>query len=407
MTADHPDRRTFLVGGAAALGGAALAVGGRAAWDADQGRRGAASDGSGTAAGTATVPFRGARQAGVGTPPAAFATVIALDLVPGADRDAIVRLMRIWTDDIERLTQGRPGLTDTEPELALVPASLTVTVGYGSGLFSAAGLDRLRPAWLSPIPAFAIDRLQPAWCGGDLVLQVCADDELTIRHAARLLVRQAGTFATVRWVQRGFRRSPGTTPPGTTMRNLMGQLDGTRNLSPVDDEDLIWHDDTAPDWLVGGTSMVLRRIAMDLDTWDGVDRPVREAVLGRRMADGAPLTGTREHDEPDLEALNDIGFPVIDIAAHIRRARTADPGQRFLRRGYSYDDGPGAGGPDGTGLLFITFQRDVTRQFVPVQQRLAELDLLNTWITPVGSASFAIPGGCPTGEYLGQRLLES
>lgn len=400
MTAAHPDRRTFLVGGAAALGGAALAVGGRVAWDSAQ------AGPTGSSAGTATVPFRGDRQAGVGTAPQSFVSVIALDLVPGTDRDAVVRLMRIWTDDIERLTQGRPGLTDTEPELALVPASLTVTVGYGAGLFTATGLEADRPAWLAPLPAFAIDRLQDVWCGGDLVLQVCADDEITIRHASRLLVRQAATFATVRWVQRGFRRSPGTTPPGTTMRNLMGQVDGTRNASPVDDADLIWHDAAAPAWLVGGTSMVVRRIAMNLDTWEEVDRPVREAVIGRRLADGAPLTGTQEHDEPDLGAVNDIGFPVIDIAAHIRRARTANPRHRFLRRGFNYDDGPEPGGPDGSGLIFITFQRDVMRQFVPVQRRLAELDLLNTWTTPVGSATFAVPGGCRPDEYLGERLLE-
>lgn len=53
----------------------------------------------------------------------------------------------------------------------------------------------------------------------------------------------------------------------------------------------------------------------------------------------------------------------------------------------------------------MTFQRDVTAQFVPIQRRLDALDLLNTWTTPIGSAVFAVPGGCAEGEVLGERLL--
>jgi dye decolorizing peroxidase len=65
-----------------------------------------------------------------------------------------------------------------------------------------------------------------------------------------------------------------------------------------------------------------------------------------------------------------------------------------LRRGYSYDDTlDNSGEISDTGLLFCSYQADIARQFVPAQQRLAELDLLNTWTTPVGSAVFAIPPG--------------
>ena len=41
-----------------------------------------------------------------------------------------------------------------------------------------------------------------------------------------------------------------------------------------------------------------------------------------------------------------------------------------------------------------------------MQQRLAEADALNEWITTIGSAVFAILPGVDDGEYLGQRLLE-
>jgi dye decolorizing peroxidase len=42
---------------------------------------------------------------------------------------------------------------------------------------------------------------------------------------------------------------------------------------------------------------------------------------------------------------------------------------------------------------------------VPIQQRLAENDLFNTWTTPIGSAVFALPPGCAPDGYLGDTLL--
>jgi len=384
-------RRGFLVG-AAALAGVVTGAGVTGA--ASTARRA-----PGDPAGRAVVPFHGAHQAGVATPPPAFLTLLAFDLLPGVDRDALRRLLRIWTDDAVRLTRGEPGLVDLEPELAAVPASLTVTVGFGPRVFDVARLTARRPAWLAPLPSFGIDDLRREWSDGDVALQLCADDPVTLAHAARVLVRQASTFAAVRWVQRGYRNAPGTVAPGTTMRNLFGQVDGTRNLVPGRDDDLIW---VADGPLAGGTGMVVRRIAMNLTTWEQLDRPAREQVVGRRLSDGAPLTGRDERDEPDLAATGPDGLTVIPGFAHIRRARTDDPRQRFLRRGYNYDDGAGRD----AGLVFITFQADVAEQFVPVQRRLDELDLMNTWTTPIGSAVFVAPGGVAPGEYVGQRLLE-
>ena len=60
-----------------------------------------------------------------------------------------------------------------------------------------------------------------------------------------------------------------------------------------------------------------------------------------------------------------------------------------------------------SGLLFGSFQADVSRQFTPLQRRLDELDLLNTWTTPIGSAVFAIPPGCEAGGYIGETLLDA
>ncbi|WP_342801058.1 Dyp-type peroxidase [Nocardia sp. No.11] len=351
------------------------------------------------------VPFYGVHQAGIETTPPGHVAFAGFDLAPGVGREDVIGLLRIWTDDASRLTQGRPALADTEPELAVRPARLTITVGFGPELFTAVGLTERRPSWLRPLPPYPIDRLEPAYTGADLVLQVCAEEATTVAHAVRVLSKHVKSLVTVRWVQRGFRDAP----RGQTMRNLMGQVDGTVNIAPrtVDFDRLVWDDGTSTPWLAGGSSLVLRRIAMDLDTWDELDADGRELTVGRRVSNGAPLTGTAEHDEPDLAAVDRNGIPVIPPSSHVARARHTHAGERFLRRGFNYDEAPAPGQVSNSGLLFVAYQRDIAAQYLPVQARLAEFDALNQWTTPVGSAVFAIPPGVPgPGRYLGQQLFE-
>ena len=157
--------------------------------------------------------------------------------------------------------------------------------------------------------------------------------------------------------------------------------------------------------VTGGTSLVLRRIRMDLDRWDRLDRSGREQATGRKLSNGSPLTGAEEHDEPDFEATTALGFPVIPEFSHLRRARSDDPRQRIFRRSYNFDDAPSGDQISSSGLLFLAYQADVDAQFVPLQQRLDQLDLLNEWTTPVGSAVFAIPPGCAEGGFIGETLL--
>jgi dye decolorizing peroxidase len=220
----------------------------------------------------------------------------------------------------------------------------------------------------------------------------------------RRLVTGASPMATQRWVQRGF-RDPLMDAGKERMRNLFGQVDGTVNPSSgtAEDEKLIWDDGST--WRPHATGVVVRRIAMDLDGWDRADRRSREHSVGRRLSDGAPLTGGTELTAPDLEAVGDDGFPVIDTFSHLRRAMPQAPHERFLRRPYSYDDAPEEGLVSNSGLLFIVFAADPVRQFLPVQQRLADADLLNIWTTPVGSAVFTVLPGCTEGEILGGELL--
>ncbi|MGE2712810.1 Dyp-type peroxidase [Mycolicibacterium litorale] len=391
---ERMNRRTLLGAGALAAGIAGVGM------TATAGARG-----TGHGAVT-TEPFHGVHQAGVATLPQAYATLIALDLRPEhTDRGTLRSVMKLWSEDAARLTQGLPALADTEPELAADPARLTVTVGYGPDLFDAAGLGRFRPAALRPLPHFAVDRLENRWCGGHLLLQLCADSLLTLSHASRVLTKNVRSMTTVRWVQRGY-RNPASALAGAPMRNVMGQIDGTVNLDGAALDDHVWDPGGDQPWFAGGTIMVLRRIRAEMDTWDEVDRQSKELFVGRRLGNGAPLTGSREADEPDFTAAVN-GIPVIPENSHIALARHRSDGERFLRRPYNYDDTPATGELSDSGLLFLAYQRDPARQFVPVQQRLSDADALNAWITPVGSAVFAILPGAPEGGYVGQQLLET
>ncbi|MFR9780451.1 Dyp-type peroxidase [Micromonospora sp. MS34] len=396
-------RRRLLTGGALAAGGAL--AGGAAATAARSDNPGARpADVPAAQVATAVEPFHGPRQAGVATDPQAHAAFVAFTLKPDIDRAALGRMLRLLSDDAARLTQGHPALADTEPELGLLPARLTVTFGFGPGLYTAARLDDRRPPFVADLPAFRIDRLQPSWSGGDLLLQICADDPLTVAHAQRVLIKDSRPFATVRWVQQGFRRAAGA-EPGRTQRNLLGQLDGTANPAAGTPLDTAVWVPGGPDWLRESTTLVVRRISMNLETWDLLGRTDRELAVGRRLDTGAPLTGTAEHDEPDFTAIGADGLTVIPDFSHLARARVTGDRQKILRRPYNYDGIPTSEGHADSGLIFASFQADVTRQFLPIQRRLAEQDLLNEWTTPIGSAVFAIPPGCPDGGWIGQQVV--
>ncbi|WP_449278678.1 Dyp-type peroxidase [Leucobacter sp. GX24907] len=354
------------------------------------------------------LPCHGLHQAGVSTPTTAHVRYIAYRLRPETDRDALVRMFRILTGDVERLASGEGPLADPEPELAARPARLTVTVGVGPELVGRVDQSRC-PPWLGPLPRFERDQLDDLYGDSDLLILLQADDPMPIAHAARMLERDLASFAERAWSQQGFRQARGAEADGTTMRNLMGQVDETVNPSAEDEDfsDIVWIGRSGrgtagsgeTSWLAGGTALVLRRIRMELDTWDRVDRPGREQTIGRRLSDGAPLTGGGEHTSADFEKVDALGLPVIPSYAHIRRARSENPAERIFRRSANYDtDGE-------SGLLFACFQQDPLEQFVPIQKRLDELDLLNEWVTHIGSSVFAILPGFEPGEMLGEALL--
>lgn len=371
-------------------------------------------------------PFFGEHQAGITTPVQDHLHFAAFDLFDRADADTLAELLQDWSYAASRMTQGLDvsasgavgGPLDAPPDdtgeaLGLPTNGLTITFGLGPGLFEVDGEDRLglaarRPSGLAPLPAFLGDDLDPAASGGDLCVQACADDPQVAVHAVRNLSRIAFGRAALRWSQLGFGRTSKTTSEQETPRNLFGFKDGTANVLAEDETAVgehVWvHADEEPAWMAGGTYLVVRKIAMRIETWDRVRLREQQAIIGRDKRVGAPLSGGDEFTDPDFSATDSSGEPLIDIAAHVRLAHpSANSGVRLLRRGFNYVDGNNDLGRLDAGLFFLSYQRDV-EDFVTVQRSLST-DLLNEYIQPVGSAVFAIPPGAAEGSWIGATLL--
>ncbi|MFI5616115.1 iron uptake transporter deferrochelatase/peroxidase subunit [Streptomyces sp. NPDC051567] len=423
MTQSNPDieisRRRLLgtVGAAGATGLALGATGGALARSALADPAGQAPGAAGSLAslGSTQVAFHGAHQAGITTPLQAKGHLVAFDLAPGAGRTEAAALLRRWSDTARRLMAGETSATaDTGIALDAGPSSLTVTFGFGHSFFERTGLIARRPGALDPLPEFSADRIDARRSDGDLWVQIGADDALVAFHALRAVQKDTGGAARVRWQMNGFNRSPGATGSPMTARNLMGQVDGTANPKPSepDFDKRVFVPGTGPGpaehaWMAGGSYAVVRRIRMLLDDWDQQSLTQQEQVIGRTKVSGAPLTGGTEKTPMALDKLGPDGKPVIPANAHSRiSAPEQNGGAAMLRRPFSFHDGTAPDGAPDAGLLFVCWQADPLRGFVPVQRKLDRGDALSAFIRHESSGLYAVPPGPRTGEYVGQRLLE-
>ena len=364
-----------------------------------------------TSVGADRAMFHGKHQPGITEGLQACGHLVAFDLAAGAGRKEAAALLRRWSATAERLMAGEPAPhDDTAVARDAGPSSLTVTFGFGHDFFSRTGLEKQRPTALDPLPAFSSDRLDKARSDGQLFVQIGANDALVAFHALRAIQRDAGSAARVRWQMNGFNRAPGATAHPMTARNLMGQIDGTGNPKPTDaafEQQIFVPASGEPAWMAHGSYAVVRRIRMLLDSWEKLSLSAQEQVIGRRKADGAPLTGGTETSPMNLDKTDARGEYVIPLTAHARITRPdKNGGAALLRRPFSYHDGFDADGAPDAGLLFVCWQADPLRGFVPVQRKLDRGDALSQFIRHEASALFAVPGGAEKDGYVGQRLLE-
>jgi deferrochelatase/peroxidase EfeB len=414
-TAPDPSRRRFLASsvGAGLGAGAAVALGDglvpRAA--------GASTEG---APAPQYLPFAGAHQVGIVTPPPQSGLLAAFD-VTAADRAELHEMLQELSDETRALMSGRPferrdsaypplhagTLGDRPPA-----ADLSVVIGVGASLFDDRfGLADRKPRELVKMPFFANDRLDPARSHGDLLVEISADTPDVNIFALRQLMRRTRGAMTLRWMLDGFNRRSAPQPGRAPVRNLMGFRDGTANLDAANDAVMRRHvwvgdGDGEPDWAVGGSYMAVRVIRMFVEFWDRTPLAEQEAIIGRHKESGAPLDGRRETDVPSFERDPDGDATPLD--AHIRLAnpRTPETDENLiLRRGFSFSRGFDGSGRLDQGLAFVSFQRSLERGFIAVQTRL-DGEPLEEYIQPQGGGFyFALPGARGRDGFLGQGLV--
>jgi len=333
---------------------------------------------------SATAPVRGdavqasgVHQAGIARPasPQRQTLVQVFDLA-GSGTDWVAGVGSVIG---ELTTIGSPRSSELFPDGA---GDLTITVGIGARLSAeaAAALDGGLPSFKQDDTIAESDR------GGDVMISACASDP-GVLAAAITAVAAALPSATPRWGQRGF-RSPGD---GTVVRNPIGFLDGI--IVPHGDAELesnVWIADGP---FAGGTICVLRRLRLRARDFEAMPLDEQEAAIGRRRADGVPLTGGGPSDQVDLQAKTAEGEYLIPLHSHARAAHPSFTGSDLmLRRGYGFDNGITADGIADAGLLFVCFQRS-QRTFVATQNRLDEVDDLMKFATPTATASFVVLPG--------------
>ncbi len=381
-------------------------------------------------------PFYGRHQGGIATPQQSHTYFAAFDCL-AKSRDDLSAMLRAWTDGAARMCAGETvrdlgnDLSKEGPDggsaLGLAPSRLTVTFGFGPGLFVKKGVDRYglasrQPAALVDLPKFNGDQLEAQLTGGDLSVQACADDPQVAFHAVRELVRLSYGAAQLRWAQTGFlAEASGQDNP----RNLMGFKDGSNNprtaAAPPDLPrsfgEVVWAGDEGPDWMAGGSYLVARRIRVALEHWDRSEVDFQEQVIGRHKYSGAPIGKTNERDSLELDRLDADGNPLIPDNAHVRLGAAAtNEGAQIFRRSYSYNDGVRftaerwppwrQGMMYDAGLFFLCYQRDPREGFIKIFNNMAKLDALNQFTTHTGSAVFACPGGMEKGKFVGESLFQ-
>lgn len=169
--------------------------------------------------------------------------------------------------------------------------------------------------------------------------------------------------------------------------------------------------------MVGGSYLVARPARIALEHWDRMKVGFQEQTMGRHKMSGAPIGKSREMDPLDFDTVDADGNPVIAENAHIRLAAPEqNNGAQMLRRSYSYNNGlsfiaerwpPWRQGMEfDAGLLFVCYQRDPRRAFIPMFDKMSRFDMMNQFVTHIGGGVFACPGGVRRGEHLGQKLFQ-
>jgi deferrochelatase/peroxidase EfeB len=262
---------------------------------------------------------------------------------------------------------------------------VTVTVGFGASLFGGIeGDDRfqmrsLKPRYLRMMPSFYGDAegLSPRDTASDLLFAISSDHPYVNVAIARSIAHgYVDPRLAVKEIAQGFSRPD--------KREFLRFDDGIDNLSNWPDGDLdrliyIGPRDIEPDWCVGGSYLVYRKIRENLPIWEHLRTEQQEEIIGRHKSSGLPLARQTEPRDPRVPVFPDPKDPRDGaLTAHIRKVQPRrnypdllgvhDLDRRFLRRPYPYFKGLDSRGEVECGLLFLAFMKSIKQQFEwPVQ----------------------------------------
>lgn len=367
------------------------------------------------------IPYLGEHQAGVITPEQKHASFIALNLTVETATD-VKQVFTLLTQRIAFLTQPRkieqkenPHLPPAESGILgtqLQPDELTVTVSLGDNFFdNRFGFKTKKPKRLEPMKPFPNDRLDTQWCGGDLLLQICANSQESVIYALRDILKYLSGQLYPLWKIDGFLPARDIDKHQTPI-NLFGFKDGTGNAPATDQtlmNDLVWitSKEKEPAWCLGGSYQAVRLIRFALEFWDRTPLEDQENNFGRHRVTGAPIGMKHEMDDPDFKS-DPHGDRVL-FDSHMRRAEPRNPERhsaKLRRRSYSYSLGLTPSGQLDMGLIFISYQNNLKKGFIDTQKRLNG-EPLERYIKPFGGGYyFVLPGIQKTGDILAQALFE-
>ncbi|MGP1939616.1 MAG: Dyp-type peroxidase [Arsenophonus sp. ET-DL9-MAG3] len=369
------------------------------------------------------ITFNGIHQSGILTPEQKNSSFIALS-VTATTLDELQNLFKILTQRIVYLTQTEKILfnyNDKMPPINsgilggsyLKPDSLTITVSLGSSLFdSRFGLEKIKPKFLIEMNSFPNDRLEPEWCGGDILLQICANSQESLIYALRDILRHTSAYLFPLWKIEGFLSSRDIDQHSTPI-NLFGFKDGTGN-APINDrklmDEMIWvtEKDREPFWCNGGSYQAIRIIRFNLEFWDRTPLEDQENYFGRHKKTGAPIGRKHEMDSPEFE--KDPHGDRILFDSHMRRAEPRNPERytaKLRRRSYNYSLGINVNGLLDMGLIFVSYQKNLKTGFIDTQKRLNG-EPLERYIKPFGGGYyFVLPGVQFTQNFLAQSMFEA
>lgn len=366
------------------------------------------------------INYLGLHQAGVLTPEPKNATFIAFNTTANSV-EQLQTVFTLLTQRIAHLTQpqieqsinndkmppAESGILGTQQQ----PDSLTITVALGNSLFdNRFGLNKIKPKHLSEMTSFPNDRLEQKWCGGDLLLQICANSQESVIYALRDILRHISPYSFPLWKIDGFLPARDIDNHSTPI-NLFGFKDGTGN-APADDNslmnELIWitKGSQEPSWCDGGTYQAVRLIRFNLEFWDRTPLEDQENDFGRHKDSGAPIGMKNEHDDPEFE--KDPHGDRILFDSHMRRAEPRNPERytaKLRRRSYSYSLGLTETGTLDMGLVFVSFQQNLKTGFIDTQKRLNG-EPLERYIKPFGGGYyFVLPGVQSAQDTLAEKMF--